>query len=49
MSFGHTRVVWAGNDGAAVIEFDETGRLANSAWVSGYLSFFDIVRGWLRI
>jgi hypothetical protein len=32
-----------------VIEFDETGRVANNRWVSGYVSFLDIVRGWLGI
>jgi hypothetical protein len=42
-------VVWAGNDGAAVVEFDESERVAFTSWVSANVSFLERLRGWLGI
>ena len=48
LTMDHERVVWGGNDGAAVVVFDETGRVAQKAWVDNQEAFFDKVRRWLR-
>jgi hypothetical protein len=46
---GHTREVWAGNDGAALLDFDEQERVAYTHWASDSESFLDRLRGWLGI
>jgi hypothetical protein len=42
-------VVWAGNDGAAVINFDAEERAGNMYWATGQASILDAIRGWLGI
>jgi hypothetical protein len=39
--------VWGGNDGAAMLEFDEHERVAFANWVSAHESLFDRIRAWL--
>jgi hypothetical protein len=41
--------VWGGNDGAAVLEFDEQQRVAVANWVSAHESFFDKLRSWIGL
>jgi hypothetical protein len=41
--------VWGGNDGAALIEFDEHQRVAYLHWASAYESLLDKLRAWLGL
>jgi hypothetical protein len=48
MQIGHTRRVWAGDDGAARIEFDEHDRVHTKTWVDDPEPFARKVRRWFR-
>jgi hypothetical protein len=41
--------VWAGNNGAAMLEFDEQQRVAFTYWARANESFLDKLRDWLGI
>jgi hypothetical protein len=45
---GHERVVWGGDDGAAVFVFDEGERVVYQTWVENQQTFTDRLRRWLR-
>jgi hypothetical protein len=44
---GHTREVWGGNDGAAVVEFDEQGRINQKMWAESPDSLRGKLGRWL--
>lgn len=44
MGNGHTRAVYGGNHGAAMIEFDKDGRVAIKSWRTERETFYDKVR-----
>jgi hypothetical protein len=41
--------VWAGNDGAAIIEFDQDNCVYAANWASENETLLDRLRGWLHV
>lgn len=44
MGNGHTREVFGGNDGAAILEFDPDERVVIKTWATERETFFDKLR-----
>src|SRR5262245_46195110 len=52
LQVGHSRQVWGGDHGAAIVIFDEKGRVAHASWMDSPESTLDYLRrrlGWLRL
>jgi hypothetical protein len=48
MTMGYTREVWAGDEGGALVDFDENKRVVYTYWTSAREPFFDRILEWLR-
>jgi hypothetical protein len=49
LTIGHAKLVWGGDDGAAVIVFDEQDRIVHKTWIDNPRPFFQRLRDWLHL